>query len=69
MQTAVLVSILNIHQLSPLMTITAKEAEGIMGKGSSFGSTLNRQEGLAGQCSWMPKPFTMVLALFYIFHL
>lgn len=67
--TAVLLSILSVHQLSPLMKVTAKEAEGIVRQGCSFGSKLNRREGLLGQHSWMLKPFAMVLTLFNVFHL
>lgn len=69
MLTAVLLSTLNVHQLSRLMTVTAEKAERMVGKGCSFGSKLNRREGLAGQRSWMLKPFAMALTLFYIFHL
>lgn len=50
MLTAVL-PILSIHLLSPLAMVTAKEAEGIVGKGCSFGSKLKRQEGLVGHHS------------------
>lgn len=69
MLTAVLPSILSVHHFSPLVTVTAKEAEGIVGKGCSFGSKLNRRERLVGQHSWMLKPFAVVLTLFSIFHL